>query len=181
MEQSETEVVNFGTDRHMSYLTWSPAGDLLATMGAEAVIWNSNGIRLATLEPEDPMDYLWPPMKFNGSGKLLVVANNSEHHNGFNVFDMLTGHCLQFVETNVYPLLIDCPIVWKNELEFFFPAGITIVEWRFGQEGPLQILTGHEEVFPEIPMSIETDITSLAFNSRSGLLASGGQDATVRV
>ena len=179
MEQSETPVIQFAADVDIKYIAWSPTGNLLATLGKhsedraqEASIWSSNGTKIATLLNLDYLNnILGPPLKFNPSGGMIVLGRN----HGFEVFEVHTGNSLQFVR-NGYRPEIPHPLVWKNEMEFFFSKGAAIIHWHVGQERQLQVLTGHNHQ----QLGFQS-INSLNFNPESGILASGCKDRKVRL
>lgn len=174
LEEDKAESVEFGTDMaKMTFLAWSPDGDLLATIGEQNVIWNLSGIKVATLQDSmTPLPEWGSKPHFNNSGRLVLVVRVHLHDMSqryFDIFDSLSGIIQQTFDSGLFieEFRSFHEIAWKHEQEFFARgAGQTINLWRVGEDDPIKIITGHKT-------------STMAFNSKWGILASGGRDGTV--
>ena len=109
----------------MKELAWSPAGDLLATVGYHyrVIIWNSNGTfnQELQLPPMEMYSSLIDAPKFNKDGSFIVVSymnyQTQPYHRQFHKFDISAGALQQSFQISV-PIYSPTP-VWKDDLEVF--------------------------------------------------------------
>ena len=140
-------------------LDWS--GDLLATgsYGGDCVVWTGGGQRVTSLAGHTDIR----AVRFSGSGRLLVTAGadtcrvwREEEEGSWTCRQVLRG---------------GGRVVWRGEQEFLTGGGSgTIQHWRVGQDTAVQTLGGHTG-----------PVHSLAWQPDTDVLASGGQDTTVRL
>jgi transducin (beta)-like 1 len=165
LKRPGTPVVVLEMGARVNCLAWSGDGRRLAVGGwsGEVAVWSRGGRRVAGLEGHTSIIVV---IQFNGSSHLVVTTSEDRT---YRVWEVETGICRQVVTTVEPDLMGAVALTWRDENEFFLGKGATVLLCRVGEDNPVRVLTGHMDW-----------VSSLAWDPRFGILASGSSDGTVR-